>query len=222
MTAQQTEFAEHPCRAESRLVGGADQRHVVADDVTDHPAEEWVVSAPEEQGVDIGCVHRSEQSFGQHHHLVPRRLTALDELDEAGTRRAGEPDSTSRHHGGVFDSTNVGSRGHGADGADHGCPPAFSRFDERRRAGGDDIDDGHGELIAQLVETGRGSGVAGDDDRLDAVVGDETRRQLASEASHFRCRSRSVRIARRVADVDKILGRQQVDDGASDREPSEP
>ncbi len=177
---------------------------------------------PEQQGIDVGGVDWREQTFGEHHHLVTGGLAALDELDEAGTRRAGERDLAAGDHRGVLDGADVGTRRHGADRADDGCPAARGRFDERRRAGRDDVDDRHGELVAQLVETGRGGGVAGDDDRLDVVVVDEARRQLPGEASHLPGGPRSVRIARRVTDVHEVFGREQVDDSAGDGQPSEP
>ena len=48
---------------------------------------------------------------------------------------------------------------------------------------------GTGQLRAQLVEAGRGRGVAGDDDRLHVVVLDEAPRQLAGEAAHLGLRA---------------------------------
>ena len=58
--------------------------------VADHPGEERVVGAAEEQGVDAGRAHRGEQPLGEHGHLVARRLAPLDELDEPGARRRRE------------------------------------------------------------------------------------------------------------------------------------
>ena len=92
--AQQAELAEHPRRAERRLVGRADQRDVGPIDVADHPGEERVVRAAEQQGVDVGGRDRGEQPLGEHRHLVAGRLAALDELDEAGARRAGRADTS--------------------------------------------------------------------------------------------------------------------------------
>ena len=75
---------------------------------------------------------------------------------------------------------------------------------------------------AQLVERGGRRGVAGDDDRLHVVVLDQAPGQLAGEAAHLGLRSRPVRVAAGVADVDEVLGRQQVDHGAGDGEAAEP
>ena len=50
---QQAELAEHPGGAERRLVGRADERDVGADDVADHSAEERIVRASEQEGIDV-------------------------------------------------------------------------------------------------------------------------------------------------------------------------
>ena len=90
-------------RAEGGLVGGADQRDVGAHDVADHAAEERIVGAAEQQGVDVGRHHRGEEALGEHGHLVAAGLAAFDELDEAGARCAGEGDLAAGDHGGVLD-----------------------------------------------------------------------------------------------------------------------
>src|SRR5690606_37507267 len=74
---------------------------------------------------------------------------------------------------------------------------------------------------AELLDRGGGSGVAGDDDRLDLVLLDEAPGQLAGVAAHGLGGLRTVRVPPGVADVDEVLGRQQVDHGPSDRQAAE-
>ena len=50
-------------------------------------------------------------------------------------------------------------------------------------AGVDHADERDVVLEAQQVEGGRGRGVAGDDDQLDVVLGDQLGRDLAGEAA---------------------------------------
>ena len=87
--------------------------------------------------------------------------------------------------GGVLDGVEIGARRHRADGADDGSTAALGRLDESGGTGRDDVDDRHAELVAQLVEAGRGGSVAGDDEGLDAVVGDQAGRQFLGEAAHL-------------------------------------
>ena len=121
----------------------------------------------------------------------------------------------------MLDGVHVGARCDGSDRADHAGPAALRRFDEGDRPGGDDVDDRHVELIAQGVDSGCGSGVAGDHDGLHVVIDDEAGGQLPSEAAYLIGRARSIRVAGRIPDVHKVLGRQQVDDGAGNSQPSE-
>ena len=81
---------------------------------------------------------------------------------------------------------------------------------------------GTGSSAAQVVEAGGGGRVAGDDERLDVVVLDQAPRQLAGVAAHLGQRLRAVRVAAGVADVDEVLGRQQVDHGPGDGQAAEP
>ena len=57
---------------------------------------------------------------------------------------------------------------------------------------------------------------------LTRVVVDEARHDLAGVPAHLAQRLRSVRVATGVADVDEVLGRQQVDGGSGDGQPAEP
>ena len=57
--------------------------------------------------------------------------------------------------------------------------------------------------------------------RLDVVVLDQAPRQLAGEAAHLGLRLGPVRVAAGVADVDEVLGRQQVDHGPGDGQAAE-
>ena len=87
--------------------------------------------------------------------------------------------------------------------------------------GVDHVEHGHGQLGAQLVEPGRGRGVARDDDRLDAVVVDEAASELGGVAAHLVERLGPVRVAPGVTDVDEVLARQEVDHGPRDGEAAE-
>ena len=80
---QQAELAEHPGGAERRL-GRGDERDVGADDVADHSAEERIVRASEQEGIDVRGRDGREETFGEHRDLVAGGLTALDS-STAGT-----------------------------------------------------------------------------------------------------------------------------------------
>ena len=76
-------------------------------------------------------------------------------------------------------------------------------------------------LRGQLVERGRGRGVAGDHHQLDVVALDEDPGELAGEHAHLGPRAGTVGVAAGVAEVDEVLGREQVDDGPGDGEAAE-
>ena len=105
-------------------------------------------------------------------------------------------------------------------------PIAPTRPDARRRgrgadAGFDDADDRDLVAVLQRVERDRGRAVARDDEHLDAAV-DEQVGDLERVLQHVVGRLRTVREAAGVAEVERRLVRQQVDERAQHREPAEP
>ena len=176
------------------------------------------MGAAQQQRIDVGVADRGQQPLGEHHHLVARRLASLDELHETRARRARQ-----RHgRAGVDHGADVGARRHRADGADDADPTRHRGLHESSCTRNDHVDDGNRQLVAELVEAGCRRRVAGDHDGLGVVVVDEAPRQFVGVAANVVERLGPVRIAARVADVDEILGRKQIDRRPGDGQPAEP
>ena len=156
--------------------------------------------------------HRREEALGQDRHLLAVGLAPLDELDEARARRGRERDVGP----GRLDGPGVGARRHGAHRADHADAARPGGLDEGSRAGLDHLEHGDRQLGRQLVETGRGRRVAGHDHGLGLEVLDQAPGQLAGEDLDLGLGPGPVRVAAGVADVDEVLGRQQVEHGPGD------
>ena len=84
--------AQHAPDLERRLVRRRHEHDLASHHVADRTGEVRVVRATEQQRVDLRIPHRREQPFGEHVHLIARRVAPLDELDETRTRRARELD----------------------------------------------------------------------------------------------------------------------------------
>jgi hypothetical protein len=215
--ATEVEGVEQVGDLERGLVGGADEYHAAPHDVGDHPSQVRVVRAPEQQRVDAGFLHGRQQALGQHGDLVADRLAPFDELDEAGTGGARQVDGCT----GVVDGALIGAGRDGAHGADHAHPPRFGGGDEGPHTWLDDADDGHRQLGREVVEASGGGRVARHDEQLDVVLFHQAPRDLPGELAHLGLRAGAVGIATGVADVDEVLGRQQVDHSTRDGEAAE-
>ena len=88
----EVELGEQGANPERGLVGRVDQHHLAPHDIADRASEERVMGAAEQQCVDLCIDQRSEKTFCQDVHLIGIGLTPFDELDESGTRGAGERD----------------------------------------------------------------------------------------------------------------------------------
>lgn len=218
VASQQAEIRESMSGGERRLVGRTDQGDARPHHVADGASEEGIVRAAEQQCVDISLTNGCEQSLGEHGDLVAQRLTTLDELDEARTCGAHQPDRSA----GTGDRLDVRSGRHRADRADHSDPARRRGANQGSRTGLDDIDDRHGDVGPHLVETRRSGGVARHDDRLHVEVVDQRAGDLAGEPANVTQRLRTVRIATRVADVHDVFVGKQIDQGARHRETTEP
>ena len=175
--------------------------------------------AAQQQGVD-GCVTNwRQQSLGQDGDLVAGGDPTLDELDETWARRAREVDVDVAGRRCLGHGALVRTRSDGADGADDADSTAAGGVDQRLRAGLDDADHGHLELGRQVDRRCRG--VARDHDDLGVVFVDQESGDLTGVAGDLGLRLRAIRVAAGVADVDDVLGGQQVDHGAGDRQATE-
>ena len=90
----------------------------------------------------------------------------------------------------------------------------------RRVAGHDDLDDRDVVALAGVAEHGGAGGVAGDDERLDALV-DEVVEALEGVLADLGDRLGPVGLARGVAEVEDRLVRQLVEDGSGDGQAAE-
>ena len=89
------------------------------------------------------------------------------------------------------------------------------------RLGRDHADDRHVELLLELGQGGSGRRVAGDEDQLH-VLGGEEARDLAGIDAHLRERARPVRQPRAVAEVDEVLVRERDQALVQDGQPTHP
>ncbi len=176
--AQEAQLTEDADGRERCLIGRADERHPGTHHLSDRAGEERIVGAPEQQGVDVRGRHRGEHPFGEHEHLVAGGLTPFHELDEARARGAGEVHRSTR----AGDRLNVRAGGDRSDRPDHADASGRGRADECSCAGFDDVDDRQRELRREDRRALPRRRVAGDDDRLDAVVVDEAVGNLGGEA----------------------------------------
>ena len=94
---------------------------------------------------------------------------------------------------------------------------------QRRRSGArpDDPQDGHGVAAAQVRQRDGGRGVAGHDDGLD-IPRRELVETLRAEANDLVVRTRAIRRARVVTQIEGVLARQATRDLHEDGQPADP
>ena len=170
----------------------------------------------EHQCVDRRIADRRQQTLREDVHLVGVDVAGLDELDEAGARRAREVDARQ-----VVGDALVRARRDGADGADHPDATAARDVPAARRPGSITPITGMSSSLLERVERGGGRAVARDDEELHALV-EQHVGDLERVGEHLLGRLRPVREAPGVAEVDDALVGQQVDHRAQDGEPTEP
>ena len=124
-----------------------------------------------------------------------------------------------RIHG--FERPLIGARRDGADGADHAHPSRVGGSQGGPQAGFDHADDRHLGRRVQTVEAGGGRRVARHHQQLDVVVLDQLGRDLPGKPAHLVQGARAIGIPAGVADIDEVLGGQQIDDGPGDGETAE-
>ena len=198
------------------LLRAADQRDVVTDDVGDDAGEQRVVRAAEDQGVDPGRDQRVEVVVGDREQLVAAGDAVLDEVDEPGAGAGRERDLR-----GGGERVVVGERLGGGPRADHADPAVAGGRDRASGRGEDHLDDGHVVPLACVAEHRRAGGVAGDDERLDALV-DEVVEALEGVLAHLADRLGAVGLAGGVTEVDDRLVGQLVDHRSGHGQPTEP
>ena len=117
-----------------------------------------------------------------------------------------------------MDELRVAARLHGRLCGEQADAPVSCRLHGRMRLGRDHAHDRHGQLLLQPRQCGRRGGVAGDEDELHVLPG-KVGADLARETADLFERTRAVRQARVVAEVDEILVRHRhealVEDGQS-------
>ena len=104
------------------------------------------------------------------------------------------------------------------DGPDNTNPAGPGNRQQRAQARVDHPYEGDVELVAQMLESGRGRIVARDDHQFDVVVLDKLVRYLRCEKPHLLQAPRPVGVAAGVPHVDEVLGREQVDQRPGDRQ----
>ena len=175
------------------------------------------MGAAEQQRVDAGVLQGCQEPLGEHVDLVAAGVASLDELDETGTGRTAELHTTVR----LVHRALICARANGADRADHTHVAVAGGRHQRAHSRLDDADHRHIERRTQFVERRGRRRVARHDDELHVVFLDEKPGDLVGIGPNLDQRSRPIRIARRVADVDEILARQQVDQHAGHGETTE-
>ena len=218
--AGQARGDQQGAQREGGLVGRRDQHDVGAHDIGDDPGQVRVVRAAEQQRVDRGLADRRQQPLGQHRHLVARRDASFDELDEARDMRR----TSGRRRSRPTPPRRSTARWYEPDPTVPTVPMTPIR--PLRVASTSACAPGW-----MTPTTGTSSSAARS--TAEAAVLHATTMTLASCWSIRKraiCRGvrgdlglrlRAVRVAARVADVDDVLGRQQVDDGAGDGQATE-
>ena len=115
----------------------------------------------------------------------------------------------------------VGQRLGGGAGADHADPAVAGGGDRTPGGGEDHLDDGYVVPLAGVAEHRGAGGVAGDDQRLDALV-DQVVEALEGVLADLADRLGAVGLAGGVAEVDDRLVGQLVDHRPGHGEPAEP
>ena len=204
---------ERARRFRGRLLGAVDQLHVGAKHVAQQRLEQRIVRAPEHERVDLRVEHRLEILARDE---TRRLVIGPSFLDERNEQRTGARRDA---HVGIERANRslVRARLDRAHGADHADVPAARRGDRGARARLDDADHRHVHLLAQHGERVRRGRVARDDDALHALVAQEAG-DLAAVPANGVGTLRTVRHARRVAEVDDALVRELANDFVRDRQ----
>ena len=213
----QPESVEQIGQGEGGLVGRRDQHHLAADHVGDDTAQERVVGAPEQEGVDLRVDEGGQQALGEDLDLGTAHHSPLDELDEAGAGAGHDLGAGGQPAHRVL----VGPGGHGADRPDDTEPAGRGSLGHGGHAGIDHADHRYGHGVGQVVEGGRGRRVAGHDQELDVEAIDQFAGDLQGEPADLVERPVPVGVPTGVAQVDEVLRRQEVDGGPGDGQPTE-
>src|SRR5581483_4255455 len=194
---------ERLCHLARGLVGGEDERHVAPEDTLEDGADERVVRAAEDDGVDAGVPQRRRVAAHRLGQLLERRV-GLDQRHQPGAR---DPDEArprvERAH-----ELLVAARGDGELGGEQADAAVPRRLYGGVRLGDDDGHDRHVEALLQVGERRGRRRVAGDDEQLHVPAG-EVGTDLVREAAHVGERLRPVRQPRVVAEVDDVLVRER-------------
>jgi len=181
--------------------------------------------ASEQERIDVSRTHGLEQSLCENRHLRARCSTTLDEFDEPGTRCAHEidsgADSSTRNRPVVRAGPDRSDRADDSDrararGSHQGI---CSRLDDPQNG---NVPARRRKFGLEFVDRKRCScGVARHDDRLGSVFFDQTPRQFTRVLTHIRQRFVTVGVPTRIADVNDVFARQEVDHGPRNRQAAE-
>ena len=106
-------------------------------EIADRAGEERVVRAAQEEAVDLRLAHRREQPFGKDVDLIRTGLAPLDELDETGTRSAGEVDLRRQ----IMGEALIRAARDRANRADHAHSTGDRHLDQRTQTRFENADD---------------------------------------------------------------------------------
>ena len=196
---------EQPVDVLGGLLRARDEGDLLAHHVGDRSGEQRVVGAAEDQGVDAGGGERVEVLVRDLHQLRAAGQPGLDELDEPWARPGVQLDVRS---GG--ERVVVRHRLGGRPGADHPDATRPGRGDGAPGRGVDHLDDRHRVALAGVPQHRGAGGVAGDDQRLHALV-DEVVEALEGVLADLADRLRSVGLAGGVTEVEHRLVGQLVE-----------
>ena len=188
----------------SGLLRGEDERDTPAEHALEDRADERVVRAAEDDGVDVGLLERRGVLAHGRGDLLAEEVVALDQRDEP---RACDRDDL-RPRVERVDELRIAAARDGRLGREQPDPAVPRREHRGVRLGGENADDGNCELPLQVGKRRSGRGVAGGDDELDALLL-EVAGDLGGEPPDLVERARPVRQPRTVAEVDEVLVRER-------------
>ena len=153
----------------------------------------------------MSTLGRAQRRAVRAHARDHRLVVGLAALDRVGQARAGDLDELDAGVEAVHDVAVAAARDRRL-GGEQAHAAVARELHRGARLGREHADHGHVERALQVAERGRGGGVAGDHDQLDARA-DEPAADLLGIAAQLVGRAPAVREARGVAGVEEVLVR---------------
>ena len=195
------------------LVRRRHKHNIASHHICDSTRQERVVSAPEQEGINLRLDNGGKESLGEHVHLVASRLTPFDEFNEP---RAGGNRETDRRRQ-ICGQRLVRTTRHRANGADHPDTTRDRNTEKGSESWLKNADYGDRDNLAEPIECHRSGRVAGHNNHLRIVVFDDPARDLFRVGGNFCVRARAIRIPGGITEVDDVFLGHEINDSSRHR-----